>query len=97
MQQLPDKMNRLPSQHSRDCGDADRVHHRDGRTFPQEVRGRSLRTAIPNDLRLEAVDVKVQPLGSPCLVVSKAYNRAIGCSSIYRFKPCSFGHTSIGF
>ena len=60
-QQLPGKMRRQPLRRSRDCDDADRVRHLDERTFQLEVRGKSPRTAIPNDLRLEAVDVIVQP------------------------------------
>ena len=85
-------MRRQPSLRYRDCDDVGRVSHLDERTSQQEVRDRRLRTAIPNDLRLEAVDVIVQPCSSPCLVVAQPYNRAIGCSSIYRVISCSFPH-----
>jgi hypothetical protein len=61
MLQLLGMMRRQPSLRSRDCDDADRVRHLDGRTFRQGDRDRRLRTAIPNDLLLEAVDVIVQP------------------------------------
>jgi hypothetical protein len=85
-------MHRPLSQHFHDCGVVDRVRHRDGRTFPQAERDKRPRTAIPNDLRLEAEAVLVQPFLSPCLVIPVAYNRAIGCSSKYRSKGCSIHH-----
>jgi hypothetical protein len=67
-----DMMSRLPLRRSRDYDVVDRVRHLDERTFQLEVRGRHLCTATPNDLRLEAVDVMFQPLGSPCLVLTKS-------------------------
>ena len=60
-QRLLDMMHKLPSLHFRDCDDVDRVRHLDGRTSQQEDRDRRLHTAIPNDLRLEAVDEIVRP------------------------------------
>ena len=90
--QLLGKMRRPLSRHFRDYGVVDRVRHRDGRTSRQEVHGTNPRTAIPNDLRLEAEAVIVQPFWSPCVVISEAYNRAIGCSSKYRSKDCSIRH-----
>jgi hypothetical protein len=89
---LPGKMHKLLLPHFHDCDDVARVLHLDERTFRQGVRGMSLRTAIPNDLRLEAEAVLVQPFLSPCLVIPVAYNRAIGCSSKYRSKGCSIRH-----
>jgi hypothetical protein len=91
-QRLRGMMHKQLSRHFHDCDGADRVRHLDERTFQQEARGKRPRTAIPNDLRLEAVDVMFQPLPSPCLVIEEAYNRVIGCSSIYRSIGCSFRH-----
>ena len=86
-------MRRQPSLRSRDCDVVVRVRHLGGRTFQQAGRDRRPRTAIPNDQRLEVEVVTVQPFDSPCSVIGLPYNRAIGCSSIYRAIDCSFRHT----